>query len=123
MVDKLKLQIVVESFGLKTKKEIPQADLYLDARVLPDPAHFGGGSIEDMQIFMHHHANPVLMDLKRLVYQSLLLLEARRGSEKLYSEPFHILTMCARGCHRSVVLKHEIVRYLNDYGYLYVEVK
>ena len=118
------LSITLASFGVKTGMEWPKADLYIDCRGVANPMHTAGlcgtGDEGEVQEWVRTYTD--VFPYYDIVREALTRLTTRRGEGKEFDKPFHIVTMCAHGIHRSRAMKHIIGKHLTGLGFK-VEVK
>lgn len=120
---RVKLPIILMSFGIKSGLDFPIVDLYLDCRGCADPSREMSGTGDDPNVQAWVEAHSFTGTYRELIKDALLRLTTRRGAGKEFDNPFVILTMCAHGIHRSRAMKHILGRCLRDDGFQLVEVK
>lgn len=120
---KSNLEIVLRSFGVKSGKDFPSADTYIDCRGIPDPSHYTSGNGDDPAVQQWVKEKIDLGLYYELVMQHFSMLTLRKGQGNEFDKPFIILCMCAHGIHRSRALKNLLAASLKGNGYQKVKVE
>lgn len=116
-------QIHLISRGLKRVGGIaglPKADLYFDARSLPDGAGAEGYQRDGKQkaAFVLNQAPAAVEGFTNIITEALKHIHHRRRNEPdPLARPFQVCVFCAYGINRSVGLKHCLAVYLRNEGY------
>lgn len=118
---KAKLELVFQSYGLKTGKPLPKADLYFDCRAVGEHGGFTSGLTgkdQSFQDMVETSSASAISAMESILYEAIPLIPARRSqSTNPYAEPFVVLCMCAHGIHRSVATKHILAKYMIENGW------
>lgn len=118
---KTKAHFELLSYGLKTGKELPKADMYIDCRGLADGSKGGPGGTGDskaMQDYVMQQSPASIISMHRLIEDSLKRIPSRRDGDKdPYERPYRVCFMCAHGIHRSRSAKNLIAGLLTKAGY------
>lgn len=122
-IDKTLLFLQFISFGVKSGKEFPKADCYLDCRGVVDPSHTIGGTGDDPKVQTYIKTFSSIFPYFDTLRCHLDCLTSRRGSGHEYDKPFVVCCMCAHGIHRSRAMKHILADMFKGQGYTKVEVK
>ena len=102
----------------------PPADLYLDCRILPNPAHqpkLGGASGDhpSVQNWMRGSASKFISSFRQEIIDGLDQVPGRRnGKDDPWAAPYRIAFVCAHGIHRSKAMKHIIADLLKEEGWV-----
>ena len=97
-----KLEMIFTSHGLKRKRPLPKADLYLDCRMCKD-------NVSPKEIAKTNRLE--LTFFEELIENSLLSLVTRRYPKHPYHRPFTVCCLCAWGSNRSPAVARLLYEY------------
>lgn len=116
------LKLVFQSYGLKTAKPIPKADLYFDCRCVVDgssvPNVGGTGDSKAMQDYVKAMSPMSINGFVGQLREGIARIPSRRSDrEDPFADPFVVLCMCAHGIHRSRSVKNILAERFKADGY------
>jgi hypothetical protein len=127
-VDKSKLQLVLQSWGLKrfqpakVEKQLfrflPQSDLYLDCRGIQEYGGFDRNNFTEFAEAIKVNNPETINAMVTTVVDAIRAIPHRRGGLKdIYKEPFVVTCFCAWGMNRSPTTKYVVAEKLKELGY------
>lgn len=116
------LKLIFQSYGLKTSKPIPKADLYFDCRCVVDGSGAKGiggtGDSKAMQDYVKQMSPMSINGFVGQLREGIARIPDRRSDRPdPFDEPFVVLCMCAHGIHRSRSVKNILADRFKADGY------
>lgn len=110
-------KLVLVSWGRKSGKPEPKADLHIDCRGLAEAGILGVGSDLSFQKELEKQSQDSIGAIYTLIVDSLQRIPRRRRDRPdPYADPYVVCFACAWGVHRSVATKHIMAHRLKALG-------